>query len=220
VASSPDNDETGRHLQTARARQARRDGTRVQKPVVEPPQGQNRLEPGGHGPERSARPAMARRLRSSLHGAGLGGHEEGLRRTHGDAAGEKLGASPVERSAVNVGTIPISPSPPPSQVGAGQARCRLSRPGWGGALVVVRGREAVHMAKGGSKFAALGVECQEVGGEHRRTVAHACRGQGAGTEDPDQAAPMGHRRPTITVDSMTCTTWCMTRPSWCMPGAG
>src|SRR5437879_2272015 len=76
AASSPDNDGTDRHLQTARARQARRDGTRVQKPVVKPPQGQNRLEPGGHGPVSSARLAVARRLRSSLYGAGPGGHEE------------------------------------------------------------------------------------------------------------------------------------------------
>ncbi len=69
AGSSPDNDGTGRHLQTARARQARRDGTRLQKPVVEPPQGQNRLAPGGHGPARSARPATAGRLRNPLHGA-------------------------------------------------------------------------------------------------------------------------------------------------------
>ena len=29
------------------------------------------------------------------------------------------------------------------------------------------------MAKGGSKFAVLGLECREVAGEHRRVVAHA-----------------------------------------------
>ncbi len=38
VGSSPDNDGTGRHRQTARVRQARREGVRMQKPVVEPPQ--------------------------------------------------------------------------------------------------------------------------------------------------------------------------------------
>ncbi len=50
MASSPDNDGTGRYCQTARVRQARREGVRVQKPVVEPPQGQNRLQSGGCGP--------------------------------------------------------------------------------------------------------------------------------------------------------------------------
>src|SRR4029450_2369427 len=38
VGSSPDNDEAGRHPQTAGARQARRRGVRVQEQVVEPPQ--------------------------------------------------------------------------------------------------------------------------------------------------------------------------------------
>ena len=37
AGSSPDNDGTGRYRQTARARQARRRGVRVQEPVVEPP---------------------------------------------------------------------------------------------------------------------------------------------------------------------------------------
>jgi hypothetical protein len=35
---------------------------------------------------------------------GLGGHGEGLRRSRGDTAGAKPGASPVDRAAVNVGT--------------------------------------------------------------------------------------------------------------------
>jgi len=39
------------------------------------------------------------------------GHEECLRRTRGKAAGEELGTTPVDRSAVNVGTISGSPSP-------------------------------------------------------------------------------------------------------------
>ena len=35
---------------------------------------------------------------------GPGGHGEGLRRSRGDAAGVEPGASPVDRTAVNVGT--------------------------------------------------------------------------------------------------------------------
>src|SRR4029450_3288240 len=36
-----------------------------------------------------------------------GGHGEGPRRNHGEAAGTKWGSSPVERTAVNVGTISV-----------------------------------------------------------------------------------------------------------------
>jgi len=59
-----------------------------------------------------------------------GGHEEGLRRTRGEAAGEELDTNPANRFVVNVGTIPGSPFPPHRQCGGGQARCRLM-PGGG-----------------------------------------------------------------------------------------
>jgi hypothetical protein len=133
------------------ARQARREGVRVQEPVVEPSLGQNRLQPGGYGPARSARSGLigSGRLRRHFHGGWDGGHEEGLRRTHGDAAGEKLGASPVDRSAVNVGTVSGPPSPPASQAGGGQALRQLWARGPGGALVVVRGRESRLHGEGG-----------------------------------------------------------------------
>jgi hypothetical protein len=39
---------------------------------------------------------------------GSGGHGEGLRRSHGDAAGVEPGASLVDRTAVNVGTARIA----------------------------------------------------------------------------------------------------------------
>ena len=80
-----------------------------------------------------------------------GGHGEGLRRTRGETAGAKLGASPVNRCMVNVGTISGLPSPPPSQGGGGQVRRRLMSPGWGGALVVVRGRESRLHGEGGQR---------------------------------------------------------------------
>jgi hypothetical protein len=81
-----------------------------------------------------------------------GGHTEGLRRRCGEAAGAKLDISPVDRCMVNVGTIPGSPSPPPSQGGGGQVRRRLLSPGWGGALVVVRGRESRPHGEGGQRI--------------------------------------------------------------------
>lgn len=70
------------------------------------------------------------------------GHGEGLRRIRGEAAGEKLGADPVNRHTLNMGTISVSPTPPLYQSGGGQARCRLLAPRWGGGSVLVRGWES------------------------------------------------------------------------------
>ena len=71
-----------------------------------------------------------------------GGCEEGLRRTRSEAAGEKLGADPADRFAVNVGTLPGPPFPRRTQRRGGQVRCRLTALAGGGAAVVVRGRES------------------------------------------------------------------------------
>jgi ribonuclease HI len=67
------------------------------------------------------------------------------------------------------------------------------------------------MAKGGSESAAEGLEDREVAGEHRRAVADAGDGGGAGTGDPDEAAPMGNRRsrPSDRVEAgMRVYIWC------------
>jgi hypothetical protein len=133
---------TGRVGTARRSGSGKRDGigVRVQKPVVEPPQVQNRLQSGGYGPDSNARPDVGD---SEAGEPGRwGGPRESLRRTDGDVAGEKLGASPVERSTVNVGTVPVPPFPPAIQVGGGQARGQLLGQGSGRALVVVRGRES------------------------------------------------------------------------------
>src|SRR5580658_2480084 len=53
--SSSVNAVTVRNCQTGWARQARREGVRMQEPAVEPPQVRNRLQPGGYGPDSSAR---------------------------------------------------------------------------------------------------------------------------------------------------------------------
>jgi hypothetical protein len=88
-----------------------------------------------------------------------GGHEECLRRTCGEAAGEKLGAVPVDRSSMNVGTILGLPAV------CGQARCRLSALGWGGAFVVVRGRESRPHGEGRQRTCSVCLEGEEVGVE-------------------------------------------------------
>ena len=48
-----------------------------------------------------------------------------LRCTHGDAAGEKSGTTPVNRSVVNVGTIRELPTLSSGLADSGQVRCRL-----------------------------------------------------------------------------------------------
>jgi hypothetical protein len=56
----------------------------------------------------------------------LGGHGECLRRSRGKAAAEQLGADPVNRCMVNMGTVPGSPSPAHRQRAGGQARQRAT----------------------------------------------------------------------------------------------
>lgn len=76
--------------------------------------------------------------------SGSGGHGEGLRRSRGEAAGAKPGTSPVDRNAVNVGTVHVAvPAPRASLarrggIGASSAEGRAR----GGAVVVLRGRES------------------------------------------------------------------------------
>jgi hypothetical protein len=157
--SSPDNDGTGRHRQTAWARQARREG------VARANQWSNPLKRGigsnladvGRGAAHAAPGGVATPW--PVFRGWRGGHGEGLRRTRGEAAGGKLGAAPVDRSAVNVGTIPGPPA-----VG-GQARCRLLAPGWGGAFVVVRGRESRPHGEGRQRTCSVRLEGGEVGVE-------------------------------------------------------
>src|SRR3954471_17454356 len=47
-----------------------------------------------------------------------GGHGECPRRNHGEAAGTKWGSSPVERTAVNVGTVSVLTHHPGCQHGS------------------------------------------------------------------------------------------------------
>ena len=125
--SSLDNDGTGRYCQTARVRQARRRGVRVQKPVVEPPQVGIRLEPGGSGPVVQC---VGRRqdevtdpvVDIAKVGAGVTVKDCGVAVAR--AAGEELGTDPVYRLVVNVGTVVGSPSCRPARsVAARHAVC-------------------------------------------------------------------------------------------------
>jgi hypothetical protein len=117
----------------------------MQEPVVEPPQATNRLESGGCGPGRQQVPGPASGLGVFVFGVEAVGAEAVGKVCGVPAArpsGEELGTSLVDRMMVNTGTTSELPFPPAGQVGDGQARCQLRALGWGGACVVVRGRES------------------------------------------------------------------------------
>jgi hypothetical protein len=154
--SSSDNDGTVQHRQMCRARQARRKGVRMQKPVVEPPQAERRLESGGSGPVSNARPPFWWATPASAYEWPTGGHGECLRRNHGEVAGEELGTDPVERLMVNVGTATEPPTLSASQAASGKA-CRLLMARWrGGGSVVVRGRESRPHGEGTQRVRSAG----------------------------------------------------------------
>ena len=86
-----------------------------------------------------------------------GGHKESLRRTYGEAAGEKLGASSVNRYTVNVGTVMELPSGRPARSVVGRSVV-LQMASWrGGVLVVVRDRENRLHGEGGQRIRRFGI---------------------------------------------------------------
>ena len=91
----------------------------MQKPVVEPPQVGNRLEPGGSGPVLQCVGRLHDEASDPVadfakFGAGVTVKVCGVAVAR--AAGEELGTDPVYRLMVNVGTVVGSPS------------CRSTRP--------------------------------------------------------------------------------------------
>jgi hypothetical protein len=60
----------------------------------------------------------------------------------GEAAAAKLGADPVNRYMVNVGTVAVLPFPTSSQLAGGQVHRRLMTPQRDGGFVVVRARDS------------------------------------------------------------------------------
>ena len=73
-------------------------------------------------------------------------------------AGEKLVVYPVDRTAVNVGTRPVIPSPRL----AGKAQRLPMSLGGGGASVVVRGRESRSHGEGRQQVLSGWLEGEEV----------------------------------------------------------
>ena len=84
----------------------------MSEPVIEPPKEWNRLQPGGYGPVSSAcLPCDGESNSGDFVLSIARGHAEGLRRTRGEAAGEKLGAAPIQRNVVNMGTALVPSAP-------------------------------------------------------------------------------------------------------------
>ena len=114
----------------------------------------HRLEPGGSGPEatRTRLPHYGGGELPGMSAGGWGGRGDVLRGSHGDVAGAESGASSVERSTSEHGNRPWSAPGPRGQRGRGWAHRRPIGQGWGGAVVVVRGRESRSHGEGRQWF--------------------------------------------------------------------
>lgn len=143
VASSPDNDGARRYCRTACARQARWERATKVNQWWNP----RKCETGSNAADMGRAVVGAKSIHDAanlsevMHAAGRC-HEESLRRTRGEATGEKLGAAPIDRHMVNMGPVSAPPVRPRSQRGGGQAHRLLLGPRRHGAAVVLRGRES------------------------------------------------------------------------------
>ena len=140
AASSPDNDATRQDCRMAWARQARRTVCDESEPVIEPPQA---IAPGSN-PMDTGRASGAWAPRGMAGDPADGGGivrrrkacGEWPRDRHTRPAGEELDTDPAKRTAVNVGTRPVSPRLPRE---SGKAQRLLMASGGGIAPVVVVG---------------------------------------------------------------------------------
>lgn len=145
AASSPDNDATRQDYRMAWARQARRTVCDESEPVIEPPQA---IAPGSN-PIDTGRASGVRDPRGMAGNPADGGEVvrgpkacgEWPRDRHTKPAGEELDTDPAKRTAVNVGTRPVSPRLPRE---AGKAQRQPMAPGGGIAPVVVVGVTTDH----------------------------------------------------------------------------
>lgn len=83
-----------------------------------------------------------------------GGHEEGLRRIRGDAAGAELGAKLIDRFTVNTGTIPHRSRSLGSAQASGIDASFVEDAGWGGGSIVVRAYERCVHGEGGQQVSS------------------------------------------------------------------
>ncbi len=159
--SSSDNDGTGRYCQTVWARHARRDG------VAEANQWLNPLKRGiGSNLADLGRAAVHARPSDRVGDSGVGISWPAWRPWGRSAAYPwrgcrgKAGRHPRRSIADERGNHPGA-----ARACGGQARCRLLAPGWGGAFVVVGGRESRSRGEGRQRVCSARLEGEEVGVE-------------------------------------------------------
>ena len=143
MGSSPDNDGTCQYCQMVRVRQARQTGvTRVNQHLIPLKRGtgSNLVDVGRAAVRGSSiherptpKPTIDVGGEATVNACGV---------AVGEAAGAELGVDPVDRCMMNVGTVPVLPSPASSQLVGGQVHRRLMMPGRDGGSVVVRARES------------------------------------------------------------------------------
>jgi hypothetical protein len=137
TVSSPDNDAARGDCRTARARQARPKGVTQVHQWQNPLERGTRLKPDGYGPGQAV--SESPDVRGTVPTGGLmrwdGTATHCPRERRGRPAGEELGADPDKRTAVNVGTRPVSPTCPSwcrqgaaSADGPGRGRSSRSSP--------------------------------------------------------------------------------------------
>jgi hypothetical protein len=159
--SSSDNDGLGRYCQTAWARQAIRDG------VAEANQWSNALKRGIGSNLADLGRAAVHACPSDRAGDSSVGISSPARRPWGRTAAYpwrgcrgKAGRHPRRSIADERGNDPGA-----ARAGCGQARCRLLASGWGGASVVVGGRESRPRGEGRKRVCSARLEGEEVGVE-------------------------------------------------------
>jgi hypothetical protein len=138
AASSPDNDAARGDCRTVRARLARRTVCDESEPVIEPSQAETPAQTRWIWAGQAVRgnPVSRGNPASGDDGCRPGACGVWPRERHARPAGEQLGTDPAKRTAVNVGTRPVSPR---HLRGAGKAQRPPRVPGGGIALVVVVG---------------------------------------------------------------------------------
>jgi hypothetical protein len=99
------------------------------------------LKPDGYGLGCGAHPCERGTLRS-VDVADLEATAKACGVAVAKPQGHSWAPNPSNGLRVNVGTIPVVPSPASSQLVGGKVCRRLMPSGWGGGVVVVRGRES------------------------------------------------------------------------------
>ena len=155
---------TTRRVGTARRSGLGKRGREAKRAVNQwwnPLKASSRLQSGGSGPSRQRTHArgVGQRLRRSANRVGWEATGKVCGVLVARLSGEKLVADPADRSTVNVGTIRCRPISP---LAGGQARRRLTASGWGGAFVVVCGRESRLHGEGRQQVCGIRLEGEEV----------------------------------------------------------